>query len=204
MYSRLVIATLNDGKVREFQSLLRLAGLPLVPATEAGIREFPDEEGETFAANALAKAIFATRKTRQPAIADDSGIVIDALDGAPGVRSARFGQPGWGDFERNQLILEVMSDVPAEKRTARFVAAVAVVAPNGVMRQTTGTLEGHIAMRPQGQNGFGYDAIFVPLDEERTFAQMTAEEKNTISHRAQAIGAMRPHLLALMSNRWEQ
>jgi len=204
MYSRLILATLNDGKVREFQSLLRVAGLPLIPAEEAGIREFPDEEGKTFADNALAKAIFAARKTRQPAIADDSGIVIDALDGAPGVRSARFGQPGWGDFERNRLVLEVMSDVTAEKRTARFVAAVALVAPNGVVRQTTGTLEGRIAMRPLGQNGFGYDSIFVPQDEERTFAQMTSEEKNTVSHRARAIAAMRPHLLALMSNRWEQ
>jgi len=204
MYSRLILATLNDGKVREFQSLLRVAGMPLIPAEDAGIREFPDEEGETFADNAMAKAIFAARKTWQPAIADDSGIVIDALDGAPGVRSARFGQAGWGDFERNQLILEVMSDVPAEKRTARFVAAVALVAPNGVIRQATGTLEGRIAMRPLGQNGFGYDPIFVPQDEERTFAQMTSEEKNTVSHRARAIAAMRPHLLALMSNRWVQ
>lgn len=204
MYSRIIIASLNEGKVREFQSLLRVAGLPLVPAVDAGIRDFPDEVGETFADNALAKATFVARKTRQPAIADDSGIVVDALDGAPGVRSARFGEPGWGDFERNKLLLEVLSDIPPEKRTARFVAAVALVASNGVIRQTSGTLEGRIALRPHGQNGFGYDAIFVPEGEERTFAQMSEEEKNTISHRAHAIADMRPYLLALQSERWER
>ncbi len=204
MYSRIIIASLNEGKVREFQSLLRVAGLPLVPAVDAGIRDFPDEVGETFAENALAKAAFAARKTRQPAIADDSGIVVDALDGAPGVRSARFGEPGWGDFERNKLLLEALSDILPEKRTARFVAAVALVAPNGLIRQTGGTLEGRIALRPHGQNGFGYDAIFVPEGKERTFAQMSAEEKNTISHRAHAIADMRPYLLALQSERWER
>ena len=204
MYSRIIIASLNEGKVREFQSLLRVAGLPLVSAMDAGIRDFPNEVGETFADNALAKATFVARKTRQPAIADDSGIVVDALDGAPGVRSARFGEPGWGDFERNKLLLEVLSDIPPKKRTARFVAAVALVAPNGVIRQTSGMLEGRIALRPHGQNGFGYDAIFVPENEERTFAQMSGEEKNTISHRAHAIADMRPYLLALQSIRWER
>jgi len=204
MYSRIIIASLNEGKVREFQSLLHVAGLLLVPAADAGIRDFPDEVGETFADNALAKATFVARKTRHPAIADDSGIVVDALDGAPGVRSARFGELGWGDFERNKLLLEVLSDIPPEKRTARFVAAVALVAPNGVIRQTSGTLKGRIALRPHGQNGFGYDSIFVPESEERTFAQMSEEEKNTISHRAHAIADMRPYLLALQSERWER
>lgn len=206
MYSRIVMATQNDGKTREFRDLLRVAGLTLVSAREAGIHAFPEETGETFAANARAKAAFAARETSYPAIADDSGIIVDALDGAPGVRSARFGDAGWDDAARNRYLLELLRDVPPERRTARFVAAVALVTPGGIVRETAGVLEGRVALHLRGAGGFGYDPLFVPVGqhgEERTLGQMAADEKNAISHRARALAAMRPLLVALMANGWE-
>lgn len=206
MYSRIVMATQNDGKTREFRDLLRVAGLTLVSAREAGIHAFPEETGETFAANARAKAVFVARVTEHPAIADDSGIIVDALDGAPGVRSARFGDAGWDDAARNRYLLELLRDVPPERRTARFVAAVALVTPGGIVRETAGVLEGRVALHLRGAGGFGYDPLFVPVGqhgEERTLGQMAADEKNAISHRARALAAMRPLLVALMANGWE-
>lgn len=206
MYSRIVMATQNDGKTREFRDLLRVAGLTLVSAREAGIHAFPEETGETFAANARAKAAFAARETSYPAIADDSGIIVDALDGAPGVRSARFGDAGWDDAARNRYLLELLRDVPPERRTARFVAAVALVTPGGIVRETAGVLEGRVALHLRGAGGFGYDPLFVPdgqAGEGRTLGQIAADEKNAISHRARALAAMRPLLVALMANGWE-
>lgn len=204
MYTRIVIATHNEGKVGEFRDLLRVAGIALVSAHEAGVREFPEETGATFAANALIKAQVIARQTRLPALADDSGIAVDALDGAPGVYSARFGEPGWTDCDRNRHLLETLRDVPPEARGARFVAALALVTPGGVVRTAEGVLEGRVAMRPHGQGGFGYDPLFVPEGGERTLAQMTAAEKGAISHRARAVALLRPQIVALMAAGWQE
>lgn len=205
MYTRIVVATHNEGKVREFRDLLRVAGLTVVSAGEMRVRDFPPETGETFAANARAKAAFVARATRLPAVADDSGIVVDALGGAPGVRSARFGGEGFTDLDRNRFLLDALRDVPPEGRTARFVAALALVTPEGIVREAEGVLEGRVALRPHGQGGFGYDPLFVPTGqegEERTLGQMTADEKNAISHRARALGDLRPQVVALMAAGW--
>ncbi len=205
MYSRIVIATHNEGKVGEFRNLLRVAGLTLVSASEAHVREFPEETGTTFAENALIKARAIARETRLPALADDSGIAVDALDGAPGVYSARFGGgEGWTDFDRNRHLLERLRDVTPEARGARFVAALALVTPEGIVRTAEGVLEGRVALRPHGQGGFGYDPLFVPEGEERTLAQMTAAEKGAISHRARALALLRPQIVALMAAGWRE
>lgn len=205
MYTHIVVATHNEGKVREFRALLRVAGLTVVSAAEMRVRDFPPETGETFAANARAKAAFVARTTRLPAVADDSGIAVDALGGAPGVRSARFGGEGFTDFDRNRFLLDALRDVQTEGRTARFIAALALVTPEGIVREAEGVLEGHVALRPHGQGGFGYDPLFVPAaqdGEERTLGQMTADEKNAISHRARALGDLRAQVVALMAAGW--
>ncbi len=170
---KFVIATHNKGKVVEFQRLLEPMG---IEAVMAEISE-PDETGKTFAENAFIKAEAACRETGLPAVADDSGLCVDYLNGAPGIYSARFADPG----KRRLTVLEKLKDVPKEQRGAHFVSAVCAVFPNGDRIDAEGKCFGTIAFESRGENGFGYDSIFE--QEDRTFGEMSNEEKDARSHR---------------------
>jgi len=196
----LVAATGNAGKLRELRALLADPAIAL--RTLADWPDFtpPPEDGDTFLANARIKAHAVALRTGLPALADDSGLAVDALGGLPGVRSARFAEDaaaGRGDAANVALLLERLRDVPAERRTARFHCAVVVARPDGRELVTEGTCEGIIAAAPRGRGGFGYDPVF--LYGDRTFAEIDAEEKDRVSHRARAIAVLRPGLGAFLS-----
>jgi XTP/dITP diphosphohydrolase len=192
----IVLASNNEKKAREMRSLLP-GEFEVITANDANVN-MPDETGSTFEENALLKARAAALQSSRISVADDSGLEIDALDGAPGVRSARFaadhGLPA-SDEENNRLALEKLSSVPPERRTARFVSAVAVATPNGQEVVVRGTVEGHIGTEPKGENGFGYDPLFTPSGSERTMAELTDDDKNAISHRGRAFEKALPHIL---------
>ena len=195
----LVAATGNAGKLRELQALLADPAIAL--RSLADYPELPPvvEDGDTFLANARRKAHAVARHTGLPALADDSGLAVDALGGLPGVRSARFAADagaGRGDAANVALLLERLRGVPAERRSARFHCAVVVARPDGRELVAEGTCEGRIAEAPRGSGGFGYDPVF--LFGERTFAELSAAEKDRVSHRARAIAALRPRLKAFL------
>lgn len=181
----LLIATNNRNKLREFRALFD-GQFQVVSPGDLGLTLAVEETGTTFAQNASLKARHFCRASGLTSLADDSGLVVDALNGDPGVYSARFGGPGKTDAERVRLVLELMSDVPPPARTARFVACIAIATPAGALHLAEASVDGTIARQPRGERGFGYDPIFVFPPAARTFAQMTAEEKNRISHRARA------------------
>ncbi len=193
----LMLSTGNAGKVREIRAILGDAGWRIVTPAEAGVALAPvAESGRSYSENAIAKAVAAARASGLPAIADDSGIEVDALDGQPGVTSARFGGPSMrDDLDRNALLLRRLEGVPAAKRTARFRAVVALAFPGDRVFTREGVIEGRIALAPQGANGFGYDPIFL-LPDGRSTAEI-GEEKDRISHRALALAALRPLLAEL-------
>ncbi len=193
-----VLATRNRGKVHELQALL--VGLPVQVRT---LEEFPDvpilpETGEAFEENAKEKADLVARLTGRITVADDSGLEIDALGGAPGVRSATFLGPTATDEDRNLWVLGKLRGMPEGLRTARYRAVIAVAAPDGSIRTFDGTCEGRIIDAPRGDNGFGYDPIFLVPAYGRTMAELPSEIKNRISHRAKAIEAARAYLEALV------
>lgn len=194
----LVLATRNPGKVREMRALL--ADLPVVVQSLADYPQVPEiaETGTTFAENATLKARAVAAATGHLALADDSGLEVDALDGAPGVYSSRFAGPDATDADRNALLLEKLRDVPAPQRTARFVAAVAIATPAGELHLTQATCEGRIACQPRGEHGFGYDPIFLLPERGQTMAELSPEEKNQISHRARAVAQAREILRTLV------
>lgn len=184
-----VIATHNAKKLKELKRILEPLGF------DAMIREdLPEveETGTTFAENALLKAESACKETGMPAIADDSGLMVDALDGAPGVYSARYAGEGATDKQRYEKLLNELEAVPEEKRTARFASAVCCVFPDGKVITAEGTCEGKIAYGPTGEGGFGYDPVFLVGD--RSYAEMTAEEKDSISHRGLALSKLAQEL----------
>ena len=194
---RLLLATGNAGKVREIRAILGDAGWELLTPAEAGVAIPPIVEGDrSYAENAIAKAVAAARASGLPALADDSGIEVDALDGQPGVTSARYGGPALrDDRDRNALILRRLDGVPPARRGARFRAVVALVLPGGGVFTREGIVEGRIALAPRGENGFGYDPIFL-LPDNRSMAEI-GDEKDRISHRALALAALRPLLETL-------
>ena len=185
-----VIATHNKGKLVEFQRLLEPMG---IEAVTMDISE-PEENGTTFAENAFIKAEAACRETGLPAVADDSGLCVDYLDGAPGINSARFAEPG----KRRQTVLEKLEGVPEGKRGAHFVSAVCCVFPNGDKIEAEGKCFGRIAFESRGENGFGYDSIFQQGDV--TFGELTAEEKDSRSHRGHAFAEFERKLREYLSN----
>jgi len=192
-------ATKNRGKVAEIGAILR--GLPIKLVT---LDDFPEidaaaEDGLTFEENATKKAMQVWRATRLTSIADDSGLEVDALDGAPGIFSARFaGEPP--SYEANNAkLLGLLRDVPPGMRTARFVCAAALVTPEGHLTLERGKWEGVIADRPRGKGGFGYDPVFYLPDRKQTVAELGEDVKNAISHRAQAFAAIRRLLSDLAS-----
>ena len=200
MTTRVVLATRNQHKVAELHRILNGAGLDV---ELVGTEEFPDlpdvaETGTTFAANALLKARDVATRTGLIAIADDSGLGIDALNGMPGILSARWAGKHGDDRANLELVLAQLADVPDGRRGAAFHCAAAVATPQGDERVVEGTLEGTIIDQPRGENGFGYDPIFTPRGYVLTTAELTPAEKDAISHRGQAFRALVPvlgHLL---------
>jgi XTP/dITP diphosphohydrolase len=188
----LVLASNNAGKLREMREILAPFGLDVRSQREAGFTEEVAETGTTFAENAALKAQAVHDALHCAVLADDSGLVIDALDGAPGVYSHRFAGENATDADRCQLVLEKMQGVPTEKRTARFLCSICYITEAGKQKTFTGACEGIIGTAPQGENGFGYDPVFVV--GEKTMAQMTEAEKNAISHRGKALAAFQAYL----------
>jgi len=188
---RVVLATLNPGKVRELARLLGDLPIELLSLAEVPRASLPAETGATYVENAFIKARAARRLTGLAALADDSGLEVDALDGAPGLHSARFGGPGLDDAGRVALLLERLGSVPAGSRTARFRCVIALVDEAGGERTVEGVVEGEIAAAPRGTGGFGYDPVFLYPPLARTFGELSDSEKERISHRAVAARAAR-------------
>jgi XTP/dITP diphosphohydrolase len=190
--SIIVLATGNAGKIAEFSAMLQ----EIMPdLTVRGLRDFPDigeieETGTTFEENSRIKAETVARLTGHVAVADDSGLEVDALDGRPGVHSARYSGPGATDERNYRKLLEALKDVPQEKRTARFVCVITAFAPTGESLVTRGAWEGRIATAPRGDNGFGYDPIFFDPAAGMTSAQMDQAMKNSRSHRGKALHSL--------------
>ncbi|MFC0469461.1 XTP/dITP diphosphatase [Halalkalibacter kiskunsagensis] len=183
----LVIATQNKGKIAEFKQILEKKGLIV-----KSLLDYPDipdiiEDGTTFSENATKKAETLAKYLNSSVIADDSGLVIDAIDGRPGVYSARYAGETKSDSANIEKVLRELVDVPSEDRTGRFVCVIAVARPNEQTLIFEGSCEGTIATEPRGSNGFGYDPIFYIPELEKTMAQLTSEEKNVRSHRANAL-----------------
>ena len=190
-----VAATQNRHKIEEIEAITKEFDISIVSRQEAGV---PDveiaEDGTTFEENSYKKAYEIMKLSGMPAIADDSGLAVDALDGAPGVYSARFAGTDGDDRANNKKLLELMRDVPLEKRTARFVSVVTMVFPDGKTIVCRGECEGHVMFAETGDNGFGYDPLFRPEGYDVSFGQLPAEEKNRISHRAKALVLLREKL----------
>ncbi|UNX54128.1 RdgB/HAM1 family non-canonical purine NTP pyrophosphatase [Georgenia sp. TF02-10] len=199
---RLVLATHNPHKVAELRAILAplVPGLPagaVVGAADLGVAE-PVEDGTTFAENALIKARALVAATGLPAVADDSGLCVDIMGGAPGIFSARWSGRHGDDRANLELLLDQLAEVRPEHRGARFTCAAALVTPAGRETVTEGTLPGTLLTAPRGTGGFGYDPILVPLGQDRSTAELTAAEKNAISHRGMAFTALAPHVAAAL------
>lgn len=199
----LVLATTNPGKVAEFRALLAqhlpLDDMTLAIPADLGVFNFSVQEtGATFAENARLKAVALMQRTGCAALADDSGLCVDVLDGAPGLHSARWAGRDADDAERTARLLALLRDVPDAQRAARFVCAVAVAAPDGEVALTEGVCEGVIVRAPRGSNGFGYDPVFFAPALGCTLAEASAAQKNVLSHRARAVSALLPSLRRLL------
>jgi XTP/dITP diphosphohydrolase len=196
-----VIASTNPGKIAEVRQIM--AGLPLVLLTSDEVGGWPEieETGDTYLANALLKAHAVAAVTGKVALADDSGIEVDALDGAPGVRSARFSGAQASDEDNNAKLIEALAGVPSERRGARYRCVAVLVTPDGEEIAGIGSCEGRIGFEPRGTGGFGYDPWFIPERESRTMAELTAEEKHAISHRGKALRGLADKLRDLRGER---
>ena len=190
---KLVLASNNAKKLAELRTILSGAGVALLSAREAGFTDEIDETGTSFAENACIKAQTACRATGLPAVGDDSGLCVDALGGAPGVYSARYtGSHDDSDEARYRLLLKNLEGETA--RAARFVCAVCCAMPDGTLLTASGACEGEILTAPRGTGGFGYDPVFRPLGFDRSMAELSAEEKNAISHRGRALAQFQREL----------
>ena len=185
----LVLATRNEGKISEFKELIAGFGIDIKSLKDFGPIPLVEEDGTTFEDNAYKKASFTAKVLGLPALADDSGLMVEALGGMPGVRSARYAGEGAADRENNHKLLEVMKDV--NKRNANFMCIIAIAVPAGPALIYEGRCDGHITREPMGQNGFGYDPLFYFPPLKKTFAQMGPEEKNQVSHRGKAMAELR-------------
>lgn len=192
---KLLLATTNPGKRREIEKHLAPLGVEVITLAEAGI-EPAEEAGETFEENAWLKASSAARQSGLWALAEDSGLEVDALGGRPGVYSARFAGPQASDAENNRKLLEALEGVPEHLRGARFRAVMVLASPAGERWVAEGVCEGSIALSPRGEGGFGYDPLF--LFEGRTFAEMSPAQKDAVSHRGKALRAIVAHLRGLL------
>ncbi|MEU9005849.1 RdgB/HAM1 family non-canonical purine NTP pyrophosphatase [Streptomyces sp. NPDC048551] len=198
---RLILATRNPGKVTELHAILSAAGLPFELVGADAYPQIPDvkETGVTFAENALLKAHALARATGLPAVADDSGLCVDVLNGAPGIFSARWAGTHGDDQANLDLLLAQLGDIADEHRAAHFFCAAALALPDGTERVVEGRLLGTLRHTPAGTGGFGYDPVLQPLGESRTCAELSAAEKNAISHRGQAFRALVPVIRELLA-----
>ena len=199
--ARLVLATANPHKIIELTRILAAGHVDVHVSSLAEFPGAPDvaETGATFAANALLKAHAIARFTRLPAVADDSGICVDALNGMPGVLSARWSGRHGDDGANLRLLLAQLADVPDERRGAQFVCAAALVLPGGREHVSEGVVTGRLIREPRGQNGFGYDPVFVPGSADITTAEMDPADKDRISHRGKALRGLAPVIAALVT-----
>lgn len=198
---RIIFATGNQGKLREIDDILKDLSIPIVSMKDAGITSEPDETGVTFEENAIIKAKHAADVLKEKDaiyIADDSGLEVDALGGEPGVYSARYMGEDTPYTVKNKNIIDRLDGVENDKRTARFVCAIAAVLPDGEVVTTRGTIEGKIGYEERGTNGFGYDPIFYLPDMSVSTAELSPDEKNRISHRGRALEAMKIRLKEIL------
>jgi len=188
----LVAATKNKHKIEEIEAITEKFGMNIISRAEAGICddvEIP-ENGETFEENSQIKAATVMKLCGKPSIANDSGLMVDCLGGAPGVHSARFAGSHGDDDANNRKLTEAIGNVPYEKRTARFVSVITLMFPDGRVISARGECCGHMVTEPRGKSGFGYDPLFVPDGYDETFAELGAEVKNSISHRSRALSEL--------------
>ena len=194
---KLVLASQNKKKIAEMNQILEALGVQVCSQAEAGVNIEVEETGTTFEENSMLKAKAVMEQSGLPAIADDSGLCVDALGGAPGVYSARYGGEGLDDMGRTRLLLENMKG--QSPRTARFVSVITCCFPNGDVITARGECEGTIAFAPMGDGGFGYDPVFFIPSLKKTFAQLEAQEKNAISHRGKALELFQKKLEAYLN-----
>lgn len=196
---RILIATTNSHKLREVREILD--GLPVELITPDETAPLPEviEDGWTFKENAVKKAVECARFTGEWTVADDSGLEVDALGGEPGVRSARYAGEDVSYENNNRKLLDALKDIPKERRTARFVCAIALARPEGLVFVVEGECSGVISEEHRGEHGFGYDPVFYPTGHTKTFAELGPEIKNQISHRNRALGKFREKLLAFIN-----
>lgn len=183
---KVILASKNRHKLVELSAILSQLGFEIALESEYGLDLDVEETGTTFEENSFLKADAVMKASGLPALADDSGLMVDALDGAPGVYSARYGHKS-SDPERTAFLLENLKNVPEEKRTAKFVCVITCLWPDGRKIVARGECPGRIAFEPHGENGFGYDPVFYLPEKEKTYAELSSEEKNAISHRARAL-----------------
>lgn len=195
---RIVFATGNEGKMREIRMILADLGLEIVSMKEAGISADIEENGKTFEENARVKACGIAELCREIVLADDSGLEIDALNGEPGVYSARYLGEETSYHVKNRNLIQRLEGVPEEKRTARFVCAIAAVLPDGRILETKASMEGRIGYEERGEHGFGYDPIFMLPELGKSTAEISASEKNRLSHRGKALCLMKEKLRKAM------
>lgn len=195
MNKTIVAATQNKHKIKEMEAIAGEFGMSVIARDEAGVPQVDIiEDGKTFEENSYKKAYEIMKLCGEITIADDSGLEVDCLDGAPGVYSARFAGTDGDDNTNNEKLKELIKDVPYEKRTGRFVSVITMVFPDGEALVARGEVEGHIVLEEKGSNGFGYDPLFVPLGYDKTFGEIEPEIKNRISHRANALIKLREKL----------
>jgi XTP/dITP diphosphohydrolase len=198
--AKLLLATNNEGKGREFQALLANESFDLTTPQQEGLILDVDESGETLEENAAKKALAFLEASGLPSLADDSGLFVDYLDGAPGVHSARYAGPNASDDDRVTLLIDRLSGVVSEDRTACFRAVIAIAAPNRSLFFSNGECCGIISLVRSGKNGFGYDPIFHFPEHQKTMAELEPELKNTVSHRSRALRAAIPALHDLFAD----
>ena len=192
MSSVIVAATKNRHKIQEIEAITQEFGMSIISRDEAGVPDIEiNEDGETFEENSYKKAFEIMKLCNNITIADDSGLEVDCLDGAPGVYSARFAGKDGDDDANNRKLTELIKDVPYEQRTGRFVSVITMVFPDGETISARGEVEGHLLTEKRGSSGFGYDPLFVPEGYDRTFGELGPEIKNSISHRSRARARLR-------------
>lgn len=197
----IVISSRNKEKKRELKALLRGLGIKVLDLNDFPGAPNVKETGKTFEANARLKALKIAKYTKRLALADDSGLAVKALGGRPGVRSARFAGNKAGYESNNRKLLRLLEDVPGDKRGAKFVSVVALAGPEGIKGVVRGECSGRITLSPKGRNGFGYDPVFFSPKFGKTFAELSASQKNSISHRGRALKKTRAVILGLRRSR---
>jgi XTP/dITP diphosphohydrolase len=203
MSHKLVLATRNQGKITEFRRILDELAPGYIELI--GVDQFPelvdvDETGSTFEENSLLKSRYTCDATGLPAIADDSGLCVDFLNGDPGIFSARWAGNHGNDQANIEKLLEQLKDVPDSNRTAHFTCVASLVMPDGRVQVAEGRFDGHILHAPVGENGFGYDPIFQPLGLSISSAQMSAQEKDVVSHRGKSLRSIAPHVIQMLAS----